>query len=95
MINLASADGETLAGVAPPDSVAAAAVMQRLRLPPPTLAVLSGETLLNEAVALLMFGVATAAVQVIAASSRAPTSSLLPGPIPARALRTRGPRASR
>ena len=47
--------------VAPPDAVAAAAVMQRFRLPRRTLTVLSGESLLNDAVALLIFGAATRA----------------------------------
>lgn len=42
--------------VAPPDAVAAAAVLQRFRLPRRTLTILNGEGLLNDAVALLIFG---------------------------------------
>src|SRR5580692_10789671 len=49
--------------VAPPDAAAAAAVLQEFSLPRRTLAVLQGESLLNDAVALLLFGLAiTAAV---------------------------------
>jgi NhaP-type Na+/H+ or K+/H+ antiporter len=49
--------------VAPPDAAAASAVLQEFNLPRRTLAVLQGESLLNDAVALLLFGLAiTAAV---------------------------------
>jgi NhaP-type Na+/H+ or K+/H+ antiporter len=49
--------------VAPPDPAAAAAVLREFNLPRRTLAVLQGESLLNDAVALLVFGLAvTAAV---------------------------------
>lgn len=49
--------------VAPPDAAAAAAVLRQFALPRRTLAVLQGESLLNDAVALLLFGFAvTAAV---------------------------------
>lgn len=47
--------------VAPPDAAAAGAVLSRLNLPRRALAVLEGESLLNDAVALLIFGVAMAA----------------------------------
>ena len=47
--------------VAPPDAAAAAAVLQEFKLPRRTLAVLQGESLLNDAVALLLFGAAVAA----------------------------------
>jgi CPA1 family monovalent cation:H+ antiporter len=45
--------------VAPPDAVAAATVMKPFRLPRRTLSIINGESLLNDAVALLIFGVAT------------------------------------
>src|SRR5271156_6496263 len=49
--------------VAPPDAAAAAAVLREFSLPRRTVAVLQGESLLNDAVALLVFGLAvTAAV---------------------------------
>jgi Na+/H+ antiporter len=49
--------------VAPPDAAAASAVLREFNLPRRTLAVLQGESLLNDAVALLLFGLAvTAAV---------------------------------
>ncbi len=49
--------------VAPPDAAAASAVLREFSLPRRTLAVLQGESLLNDAVALLVFGLAvTAAV---------------------------------
>jgi Na+/H+ antiporter len=44
--------------VAPPDAAAAAAVLQEFNLPRRTMAVLQGESLLNDAVALLAFGLA-------------------------------------
>src|SRR6201996_8332377 len=49
--------------VAPPDAAAASAVLRQFSLPRRTLGVLQGERLLNDAVALLLFGLAvTAAV---------------------------------
>ncbi len=48
--------------VAPPDAAAADAVLSRLSLPRRTMAVLKGESLLNDAVALLIFGTAVSAV---------------------------------
>lgn len=47
--------------VAPPDAVAAAAVLARFSLPRRTLTILNGESLLNDAVALLIFGAASSA----------------------------------
>ena len=47
--------------VAPPDAAAAAAVLQEFNLPRRTVAVLQGESLLNDAVALLVFGLAVSA----------------------------------
>jgi NhaP-type Na+/H+ or K+/H+ antiporter len=47
--------------VAPPDAAAAAAVLQEFNLPRRTLAVLQGESLLNDATALLIFGAAVSA----------------------------------
>ena len=47
--------------VAPPDAAAAAAVLQEFNLPRRTMAILQGESLLNDAVALLIFGVAVGA----------------------------------
>ncbi|MET0383443.1 MAG: cation:proton antiporter [Burkholderiaceae bacterium] len=44
--------------VAPPDAAAATAVLQRFNLPRRAVSVLQGESLLNDAVALLIFGVA-------------------------------------
>ena len=44
--------------VAPPDAAAASAVLSQFSLPRRTLAVLQGESLLNDAVALLVFGLA-------------------------------------
>jgi CPA1 family monovalent cation:H+ antiporter len=46
--------------VSPPDAAAAAAMFNRLALPRSTITVLKGESLLNDAVALLIFGVALA-----------------------------------
>lgn len=60
--------------VAPPDAVAAAAVMQQFRIPRRTLSVINGESLLNDAVALLVFGVAVSA----AGSAHLPITSSLP-----------------
>jgi CPA1 family monovalent cation:H+ antiporter len=47
--------------VAPPDAAAASAVLREFSLPRRTLAVLQGESLLNDAVALLLFGLAVSA----------------------------------
>jgi CPA1 family monovalent cation:H+ antiporter len=47
--------------VAPPDAAAAAAVLREFKLPRRALAVLQGESLLNDAVALLAFGMAVTA----------------------------------
>jgi CPA1 family monovalent cation:H+ antiporter len=47
--------------VAPPDAAAASAVLREFNLPRRTLAVLQGESLLNDAVALLVFGLAVTA----------------------------------
>jgi Na+/H+ antiporter len=47
--------------VSPPDAAAAAAVLQEFKLPRRTMAVLQGEGLLNDAVALLAFGLAVSA----------------------------------
>ncbi|UAK24092.1 cation:proton antiporter [Sphingomonas nostoxanthinifaciens] len=46
--------------VAPPDAAAANAVLRTVRLPRGTMAVLRGESLLNDAMALLLFGAAVA-----------------------------------
>lgn len=45
--------------VAPPDAVAGTTVMQNFRIPRRTLSIINGESLLNDAVALLIFGAAT------------------------------------
>lgn len=47
--------------VAPPDAVAGTTVMQNFRIPRRTLSIINGESLLNDAVALLIFGAAAAA----------------------------------
>jgi Na+/H+ antiporter len=47
--------------VSPPDAAAAAAVLREFNLPRRTMAVLQGESLLNDAVALLAFGLAVSA----------------------------------
>jgi len=60
--------------VAPPDAAAAAAVLREFNLPRRTLAVLQGESLLNDAVALLAFGFAVSA----AVSPGYASSALLP-----------------
>jgi Na+/H+ antiporter len=60
--------------VAPPDAAAAAAVLQEFNLPRRTMAVLQGESLLNDAVALLVFGLAVSA----AVSPGGPLDALLP-----------------
>jgi Na+/H+ antiporter len=60
--------------VAPPDAAAAAAVLREFRLPRRTMAVLQGESLLNDAVALLLFGMAVSA----ASSPGNPSAAVLP-----------------
>jgi NhaP-type Na+/H+ or K+/H+ antiporter len=60
--------------VAPPDAAAAAAVLREFNLPRRTLAVLQGESLLNDAVALLAFSLAVTA----ATSAGGASSALLP-----------------
>ncbi|MGD0494235.1 MAG: cation:proton antiporter [Steroidobacteraceae bacterium] len=54
--------------VAPPDAAAAAAVLREFDLPRRAMAVLQGESLLNDAVALLAFGVAVSAATTPGAS---------------------------
>jgi monovalent cation/hydrogen antiporter len=60
--------------VAPPDAVAAAAVLQRLRLPRRIVTVLEGESLINDASALVLYRLAIAAV---AAGTLSPAEALL------------------
>ena len=60
--------------VAPPDAAAASAVLREFNLPRRTLAVLQGESLLNDAVALLLFGLAV----TVATSEGSVSSALLP-----------------
>jgi Na+/H+ antiporter len=55
--------------VAPPDAAAAAAMLSRLSLPRSTVKVLTAESLLNDAVALLIFAAAVAATQAPAGTS--------------------------
>jgi monovalent cation/hydrogen antiporter len=59
--------------VAPPDAVAASTVLRRFALPPRLMAILQGESLLNDAVALLIF---SAGVSLV--SSGRPSTSLVP-----------------
>jgi len=63
--------------VAPPDAVAAAAVMQRFRIPRRTLSIINGESLLNDAVALLLFGAAVSAASTPGASAAGALPMLL------------------
>ena len=63
--------------VAPPDAVAAAAVLQRFRLPRRTLTILAGESLLNDAVALLIFGAGAAAATATGTPGRGTLPTLL------------------
>ena len=60
--------------VAPPDAAAAAAVLREFNLPRRTMAVLQGESLLNDAVALLAFGFAVTAATAVGGV----TAALLP-----------------
>ena len=48
--------------ISPPDAVAATAIMQRLRIPKRIVTILEGESLVNDATALVAFSFATAAV---------------------------------
>jgi CPA1 family monovalent cation:H+ antiporter len=48
--------------VAPPDAVAAAAVLKRLRIPPRVVTILEGESLVNDATALVLYRFAVAAM---------------------------------
>jgi monovalent cation/hydrogen antiporter len=57
--------------VAPPDAVAAAAVLQRLRLPRRVVTVLEGESLINDASALVLYKLAIAAAAAAGALSPA------------------------
>lgn len=65
--------------VAPPDAVAATAVLRRLRPPHRLLVILEGESLLNDATALLIYRVAVAAVVVggFSPASALPTFGLV------------------
>ncbi len=58
--------------VAPPDAAAAAAMLSRLSLPRRTVRLLEGESLLNDAVALLIFSAA------VGAATRAPLATSVP-----------------
>lgn len=66
--------------VAPPDAAAASAAMSQLGLPRRTLAVLEGESLLNDASALLIFGAAMSFVQAHGSSGSTLTHLLLAAP---------------
>src|SRR5580704_11237815 len=63
--------------VAPPDAAAAAAVLSEFNLPRRTMAVLQGESLLNDAVALLVFGLALTAAAASGGAWRALAPHLL------------------
>jgi CPA1 family monovalent cation:H+ antiporter len=63
--------------VAPPDAAAAAAVLSEFKLPRRTMAVLQGESLLNDAVALLVFGLALTAAAAPAGAWHALAPRLL------------------
>lgn len=54
--------------VAPPDAAAAAAVLSEFDLPRRAMAILQGESMLNDAVALLAFGIAVSAAMIPGAS---------------------------
>ncbi len=58
--------------VAPPDAAAATAMLSRLDLPRRTVRVLEGESLLNDAVALLIFGGAVGAVSATSVTALLP-----------------------
>src|SRR5262245_18720212 len=59
--------------VAPPDAAAASAVLRQLRLPHRILVILEGESLLNDASALLIYRLA-----IVATTSTFTTSDILP-----------------
>ena len=76
--------------VAPPDAAAAAAVLSQFRLPRRMLTILQGESLLNDAVALLIFGAAVSAAAPCGPRSRArPSCSRWPCPEGPRGNRSR------
>jgi len=64
--------------VAPPDAVAATAVLRQLRAPHRILTVLEGESLLNDASALLIFRLAVGAVAAKSFSIAAVAPTFLP-----------------
>ncbi len=63
--------------VAPPDAAAATAVLRQLRPPHRVLVILEGESLLNDATALLIYRLAVSAVAVSAFSAQSAAPSLL------------------
>lgn len=66
--------------VAPPDAAAATAILRQVNLPRDTVIILQGESLLNDAVALLIFGVAVAAAMPSATGDNAWTLAIsVPG----------------
>ncbi len=67
--------------VAPPDAAAASAVLARFQLPRATVSVLKGESLLNDAVALLIFSAAVASVAAGSAGSAAATGAAATTPV--------------
>ena len=70
--------------VAPPDAAAASAVLGQFQLPRRTLTVLQGESLLNDAVALLIFGAAVAATTASAGFTPLSLVLAVPGGLAAR-----------
>lgn len=71
--------------VAPPDAAAAAAVLNEFELPRRTMSILQGESLLNDAVAILAFGIAVS-VALAPADSLAPLVPRLLIAVPGGAL---------
>ncbi|MFM9426437.1 Na+/H+ antiporter [Variovorax sp. GrIS 2.14] len=67
--------------VAPPDAAAASAVLARFQLPRATVSVLKGESLLNDAVALLIFSAAVASVAAGSAGAPAATGAAATTPV--------------
>ena len=67
--------------VAPPDAAAASAVLARFQLPRATVSVLKGESLLNDAVALLIFSAAVASVAAGSAGAPAATDAAATTPV--------------
>ncbi len=66
--------------VAPPDAAAATAILRQVNLPRDTVIILQGESLLNDAVALLIFGVAVVAAMPSATGDNAWTLAVsIPG----------------